>query len=54
MEALETIWSPALTRLTSASSTADMPEAVSIAAVPPSSAQIFRATVSFVGFARRV
>ena len=48
-----TMWSPFEAMLNSAKKFAACPEAVSMAAVPPSSAQIFAATMSQVGFCRR-
>ena len=48
-----TMWSPQEAMLNSAKKFAAWPEEVSMAAVPPSSAQIFAATASFVGFCRR-
>ena len=50
----ETTWSPALHRFSTENVDAACPELVRIAATPPSSAAIFFATRSFVGFARRV
>ena len=50
----ETMWSPQDAMLNSAKKLAAWPEEVSIAAVPPSSAQILAATMSLVGFCRRV
>lgn len=48
------MWSPSLQMLNNAKKFAACPLDVSIAAAPPSIAQIFAATVSFVGFCRRV
>ena len=48
------MWSPLLQMLNSAKKFAAWPDEVSIAAAPPSSSQIFAATVSLVGFCRRV
>ena len=50
----ETMWSPQAQMLNRAKKFAAWPELVSIAAVPPSSAAIFAATMSLVGFCRRV
>ena len=48
-----TRWSPAPTMLKTEKKIADIPEPVSMAAVPPSSAAMRAATASFVGFCRR-
>ena len=47
------MWSPAPAMLKMAKKFAACPEDVSIAAAPPSSSQIFAATVSHVGFCSR-
>ena len=47
------MWSPHEAMLNTAKNVAAEPEAVSIAAVPPSSAAMRAATWSFVGFCRR-
>jgi hypothetical protein len=49
-----TTWSPAAQMLNTAKKFAACPEEVSMAAEPPSSAQILAATWSFVGFWSRV
>ena len=54
MVAEATTWSPAEQMLKMAKKLVAWPEEVSIAAVPPSRAQIFAATRSEVGFCRRV
>ena len=54
MAELATMWLPASQMLKSAKKLAAWPELVSIAAAPPSSAQILAATASLVGFCRRV
>lgn len=48
------MWSPSLQMLNSAKKLAAWPDEVSMAATPPSISQILAATVSFVGFCRRV
>ena len=48
-----TMWSPASQILNRAKKFAACPLEVSMAAVPPSSSQIFLATMSQVGFCRR-
>ena len=53
MDAELTMWSPQPAMLNMAIKLAACPEPVSMAAVPPSSAAIFAATWSQVGFCRR-
>ena len=50
----ETMWSPQEQILNRAKKFAAWPELVSMAAVPPSNSAIFAATLSLVGFCRRV
>lgn len=53
MLAEDTTWSPQLAILNIEKKDAACPEERSIAALPPSNAQIFAATVSQVGFCKR-
>ncbi len=54
MEEEATMWLPASQILKRAMKLAACPDEVSMAAVPPSSAAIFAATLSFVGFWSRL